>query len=81
MSILHSNIVGTEGKDLLILHGFLGMADNWKTLGKQWSEHGYEVHILDQRNHGRSPHSAEFNYELMAQDLKNYCAQHTPLMI
>lgn len=72
---LHSIKLG-KGTPLVILHGFLGMADNWKTLGKQWSEHGYEVHILDQRNHGRSPHSAEFSYELMSLDLKNYCAQH-----
>ena len=38
---LHSNIIG-EGKPLLILHGFLGMGDNWKTLAKQFSEDGYQ---------------------------------------
>lgn len=70
--MLHSIILG-NGKPLIILHGFLGMADNWKTLGKMWSENGYEVHLLDQRNHGRSFHSNEFSYELMAQDVKDYC--------
>ena len=30
--MLHSKIEG-QGKPLLILHGFLGMSDNWKTLG------------------------------------------------
>ncbi len=74
MQILHSNIIG-EGKPLIILHGFLGMSDNWKTLGKQYAESGFEVHMLDQRNHGRSFHSNEFSYELMTTDLLKYCEQ------
>lgn len=72
--ILHSNIIG-EGKPLIILHGFLGMGDNWKTLAKQFAEQGYEVHLVDQRNHGRSFHSDVFSYELMANDLKAYCEE------
>lgn len=73
--MLHSIILG-EGKPLVILHGFLGMADNWKTLGKYWSQNGYQVHLIDQRNHGRSLHSEDFNYTLLAQDLQDYCDQH-----
>ena len=73
--ILHSQILGS-GKPFVILHGFLGMSDNWKTLGIRWSEAGYEVHLLDQRNHGRSFHSDEFSYEIMADDLKKYCDEH-----
>lgn len=69
---LHSNIIG-EGKPFVILHGFLGMSDNWKTLGSQFSEQGFQVHLIDQRNHGRSFHDDEFNYEVLAKDLKNYC--------
>ncbi len=72
---LHTNIIG-EGKPFLILHGFLGMGDNWKTLGTQFSENGYEVHLIDQRNHGKSPHSDDFSYEIMAQDVVDYCEQH-----
>src|SRR5690606_34898159 len=72
MQILHSNIIG-EGKPLLILHGFLGMSDNWKTLGKQYAENGFEVHMVDQRNHGRSFHSEDFSYILMVSDLLAYC--------
>jgi len=70
--ILHSNIIG-EGKPFIILHGFLGMGDNWKTLAKQFSELNFEIHLIDQRNHGRSFHSEDFDYELMAEDLKLYC--------
>ncbi len=72
---LHSNIIG-EGKPFIILHGFLGMGDNWKTLAKQFSESNFEVHLVDQRNHGRSFHSDDFDYDVMAEDLKQYCDTH-----
>ena len=73
--LLHSNIIG-EGKPFVILHGFLGMSDNWKTLGSQFSEKGFQVHLVDQRNHGRSFHDDAFNYEVLAEDLKHYCDIH-----
>lgn len=72
---LHSTILG-DGTPLLILHGFLGMSDNWKTLGKEFADAGFQVHLIDQRNHGRSPHSEDFNYLLMAKDIKEYCDAH-----
>ncbi|MCX7551696.1 alpha/beta fold hydrolase [Xanthomarina sp. F2636L] len=75
MEQLYSNILG-EGKPFVILHGFLGMSDNWKTLGAKFSEQNYEVHLLDQRNHGRSFHSNDFNYDLLVEDLKSYCETH-----
>ena len=52
------------------------MGDNWKTLGKQFSSLGFQVHLVDQRNHGRSFHDSEFNYDVLAADLKNYCSYH-----
>lgn len=75
MEILHSKILG-KGKPLLILHGFLGMSDNWKTLGKQYAESGYQVHLIDQRNHGKSFHSDYFDYQILAIDLKQYIDVH-----
>ena len=72
---LHSNIIGT-GKPFIILHGFLGMGDNWKSLGKRFAEQGYQVHLIDQRNHGRSFHSEFFDYSFLSEDLKNYCNFH-----
>ena len=74
MSLLHSQILGT-GKPLLVLHGFLGMSDNWRTMGKQWAAH-FEVHLIDLRNHGRSFHSDTFSYADMAADLTAYCDHH-----
>ncbi|WP_062056459.1 alpha/beta fold hydrolase [Aquimarina longa] len=72
---LHANVFG-EGHPFLILHGFLGMSDNWKTIGKKISEQGFQVHLIDQRNHGRSPHSDVFSYDVLAEDLKLYCKEH-----
>lgn len=72
---LYSNIIG-KGTPFIILHGFLGMGDNWKTLGKQFAESNFEIHLVDQRNHGRSFHSEDFDYDVMAKDLKQYCDDH-----
>ncbi len=65
-----------EGKPLIILHGLFGTLDNWMTLGKSLAEH-YTVYLVDQRNHGFSPHSDEFNYEVMAGDLKEFIEEHS----
>lgn len=73
--IVYSNIIG-KGTPLLILHGFLGMGDNWKTLGRQFSAEGFQVHLIDQRNHGRSFHSKSFNYDELANDLLDYINHH-----
>ncbi|HBK82959.1 MAG TPA: alpha/beta hydrolase [Flavobacterium sp.] len=73
--MLHSKIEGT-GKPFVILHGFLGMLDNWKSLGTQFAHLGYQVHLIDLRNHGKSFHSDEFSYEIMAQDVLHYCEYH-----
>jgi esterase len=70
--MLYSKIEG-EGKPFVIMHGFLGMSDNWKTLASQYAESGFQVHVLDLRNHGRSFHSDEFTYEAMAKDVFEYC--------
>lgn len=75
MRLLHAHVIGS-GKPFLILHGFLGMGDNWKSLGNEFAETGYEVHLLDQRNHGRSFHSDIFNYRVMAEDIKRYCDEN-----
>ena len=74
--MLYSKIEGI-GKSLLILHGFLGMSDNWKTLGSQYASKGFQVHMLDLRNHGRSFHSDDFSYDFMVQDVFEYCQSNS----
>ncbi|WP_181305026.1 alpha/beta fold hydrolase [Rufibacter sp. XAAS-G3-1] len=64
-----------EGQPLLILHGLFGTLDNWQTLGREFSK-TYQVYLIDLRNHGRSPHSPEFSYQLMSDDLLEFIQQH-----
>jgi esterase len=73
--MLYSKIEG-EGKPFIIIHGFLGMSDNWKTLSTQFAQLGFQMHLLDMRNHGKSFHSGEFNYEVMVEDVKAYIDFH-----
>ena len=63
-----------EGQPLIVLHGLFGSLDNWMTLAKKWSN-DFEVYLVDQRNHGQSPHSDQFSYPLMADDLKQLMDQ------
>jgi pimeloyl-ACP methyl ester carboxylesterase len=60
-----------QGPPLLILHGLFGTLDNWQTLGKRWAD-DYTVVLIDQRNHGRSPHLNAHTYPLLAADLKAF---------
>lgn len=76
MKVLHSLILGDGARHLIVLHGFLGMGDNWKTHAKRWAEQGWCVHLVDQRNHGRSFWSSAFDYSILAEDLKAYLDHH-----
>ncbi|MCB0705639.1 MAG: alpha/beta fold hydrolase [Saprospiraceae bacterium] len=64
-----------QGDPLVILHGLFGTLDNWQTLGKSWAEF-YSVYLIDQRNHGRSPHLPEINYPVLATDLQAFLESH-----
>ena len=68
---LFSKKYGKKGQDLIIIHGLFGMSDNWNTLGKRFAKY-CKVHLIDLRNHGRSPHSEEFNYDVMCEDILEY---------
>ena len=65
---LHFKKFGS-GPPLIILHGVFGSSDNWKTLANHLMS-TFEVYLVDQRNHGLSPHSDDFNYQVMTDDLK-----------
>ena len=60
-----------QGAPLIILHGLFGSADNWLSIAKGL-ENDYTLYLLDQRNHGDSGHSDEWNYQAMAADLKDF---------
>ncbi len=65
--ILHYQEYG-NGQPLVILHGLLGSLDNWHTLSRTFAS-SFRVLAVDQRNHGKSPHSDVFTYDAMAEDL------------
>ena len=70
--VLHSRTLGDlSSPDLVILHGLLGCSDNWQTLAKRYAEN-FRVHLIDARNHGRSPHTDEHSYEILSADLLAY---------
>lgn len=60
--------LGDSGPAVFILHGLFGMLDNWQTIGR-WLSEDFQVYLVDQRNHGKSPHLPELTYGLMAEDL------------
>lgn len=65
--LLHHKKMGS-GPDLVILHGLFGMLDNWQSIARQLAER-YTLTLVDLRNHGRSFHAEEMDYELMAEDV------------
>lgn len=61
--------LGGEGKPpLVVLHGVLGSSRNWQTAGGELTGAAH-VLALDLRNHGRSPHADEMNYDAMVADV------------
>jgi pimeloyl-ACP methyl ester carboxylesterase len=64
---LYHKIYG-EGKPIIILHGLFGMSDNWLSFAKLKAQHRMVV-LVDVRDHGRSPHTEEFTYEHIAEDV------------
>ncbi|MFW6227755.1 MAG: alpha/beta fold hydrolase [Bacteroidota bacterium] len=65
-----------NGSPLIILHGLYGSSDNWMSIAKAF-ESEYEVYLVDQRNHGESPHSNVHTYEEMARDLMVFMFHHS----
>ncbi len=66
--------LGDKGPAIIILHGLLGSLDNWQSIAKMLAEK-YQVFIIDQRNHGRSPHAEEMSYAVLANDIMEFCQQ------
>jgi esterase len=64
---LYYKVVG-KGPSLIILHGLYGSGDNWVQIARALSKQ-FTVYLVDQRNHGRSPHNILHTYEAMTNDL------------
>lgn len=53
---------------LVILHGLFGNWENWGARIRQYANYS-EVHAMDLRNHGESPHLNSMSYSEMADDV------------
>ena len=73
MKILNSQQIGTGNKNIIILHGFLGMGDNWRGFSKRFDGTKFRFNLVDQRNHGKSFWHESMSYEDMAKDLLLFC--------
>jgi len=67
--VLHGRRFGEgAGPPLVILHGLLGASRNWMTIGKALGER-FDVHALDLRNHGDSPHAESMEWAELVGDV------------
>ena len=69
--LLYNHISGQAAAGqapVVLLHGLFGSYENLGVIERSLSEQ-YQVINIDVRNHGRSDHSDEMNYQLMADDL------------
>lgn len=71
---LFCRILG-KGEPLIILHGLYGSSDNWLSVAKSLAEH-YHVYVPDMRNHGKSDHSDQHNYDCMVDDIRELIDKH-----
>ena len=64
-----------KGDPIIILHGLIGSSDNWLPQAKMLGE-THHVYVVDQRNHGQSPHSGDFDYKVLSEDIHDFVNQH-----
>ena len=63
---------------LILLHGLWGASDNWLQVAGLLTKH-FHVILPDLRNHGKSPHSPEHDYETMSRDIAAFITSlHLP---
>ncbi|WP_404367672.1 alpha/beta fold hydrolase [Marinobacter sp.] len=71
MSVKLNHRIMGEGSPLILLHGLFGSLENLGGLAHRLRDE-WQIHALDQRNHGRSPHTDTMDYPSMAEDVLSY---------
>ncbi len=56
------------GTPVVVLHGLFGSSDNFGSIGRTLSAE-FDMVLVDERDHGRSPHTEHITYPLMAEDV------------
>ena len=57
-----------QGTPVVVLHGLFGSSDNFGSIGRTLSAE-FDMVLVDERDHGRSPHTDHITYPLMAEDV------------
>jgi len=65
---------GHREPTLVILHGLLGSSQNWQRVAKAF-EKKFHVLVIDQRNHGSSPHTDTHTFADLREDIKHFFDQ------
>jgi pimeloyl-ACP methyl ester carboxylesterase len=60
---------------VIIIPGLFGSGSNWRSFARSLGNH-FDVYVIDQRNHGRSPHANSQSYHDMARDLIEFIDFH-----
>ncbi|KFM76337.1 Abhydrolase domain-containing protein 11, partial [Stegodyphus mimosarum] len=62
---------------VILLHGMMDSRKTWKRIGPQIARKtGRKVYAVDARNHGESPWSDDFNFDILAEDLDHFLNCH-----
>jgi len=77
---LHSNIIENpkSSSSLLVFHGLFGSSSNWRSAARKLAARvsSLDIHLLDLRNHGQSPHRELMNHDSMVKDILLYIRKH-----
>lgn len=71
MSVALNYRISGEGEPLILLHGLFGSLENLGGIARRL-EDDWQIHALDERNHGSSPHTDDMDYPAMAADVVAY---------
>ena len=71
MSLALASTVTGRGPRTLVLHGLFGSGTNWRTIARRLGSR-LECHLVDQRNHGHSPHARGMTYPALVDDVLAY---------
>ncbi|KAG8344596.1 putative Serine aminopeptidase S33 putatively [Trypanosoma vivax] len=72
---------GERASQIVIAHGLLGSSSNWLTVARRLAEHEllrcrlHEIHMLDMRNHGDSPHVCSHTNAALSSDIERFTLQ------
>ena len=76
MRLAFSRFGEGNANNVIILHGLLGSKRNWFGVGKALSDIGFNVWLLDLRNHGDSLWNDKHSYFVLSEDVRKFLEEH-----